>query len=151
MRNLEVIKNYLDEEGIKSHIETLSNSASVLIVNCKEEVFEWNIHVSEPVEGGKEVTLYAVVSITCKEARYNVYRIINGYNKKYNYVKFFYQESEQGELVLASYSIPPLDSGLSFFFGKVLKKFVSILDDVALSIPTPVFKGEVKSYFSENN
>lgn len=152
MQSLEIIKNYLDNESIKNSIESLPNGDSVLTLECKGELFEWGIFVEEPVENGKQVRLYALVTTTCKEAKYNVCRIINDYNKKYDYVKFFYQESEQGELVLASYSIPSLDSGLPFFFEKVLKEFVSVLDDVSCSIPMSVFKGKIKLWdFSGND
>lgn len=152
MQSLEIIKNFLDKKDIKNGIESLPNGDSVLTLECKGELFEWGICVEEPVGNEKQVRLYAIVTTTCKEAKYNVCRIINGYNKKYDYVKFFYQESEQGEFVFASYSIPSLESGLPYFFGKVLKEFVSVLDDVICSIPMAVFNGQVKSwYFSDND
>lgn len=152
MRSLEIIKNFLDKEGVKNSIDSLPNGVSVLTLKCKGELFEWGIWVEEAIENGKQVQMNAIVTITCKEAKYNVCRIINSYNKKYNYVKFFYQESEQGEFVFASYSIPSLNSGLQYFFGKVLKEFVSVLDDVICSIPMAVFSGQVKSWlFSDND
>lgn len=151
MQSLEIIKNYLDKEDIKNNIESLPNGNSVLTLKCKGEATEWGFCVQEPFENRKQVRLYAIVSRTCKEAKYNVCKIINDYNKKYDYVKFFYQESEQGVFVYASYSIPSLESGLSYFFGKVLKEFVSVLDDVDCSIPVLVFNGQIESWNLSDN
>lgn len=152
MKSLEMIKSLLDEKNIKNSIDDLPNGKSVLTLECNGESLSWTIFVEEPVENGKQIRLYTIVTPTCKDAKYNVCRIINGYNKKYNYVKFFYQESEQGEFVFASYTIPSLEEGLTYFFKKVLIEFVSVLDDVIFSIPMMVFNGQVKSwYFSDND
>lgn len=151
MQSLEMIKSILDEKNIKNNIDNLPNGKSVLTLECNGESSTWTIFVEETAKNGKQIRLYAIVAPTCKDAKYNVCRIINDYNKKYDYVKFFYQESEQGEFVFASYSIPSLDEGLTYFFKKVLIEFVSVLDDVICSIPMNVFNGQVKSWYFPDN
>ena len=129
MKNLELINDYLDEIGIENNIEYLPNAKSVLTFEYGSKMSEWWITVEEVNENGKQIRLYSILSNFSKEKREEVYQILNNFNKKYDYVKFFCQESEQGDFVFASHCIPSLDSGIEYYFVKILKEFVIVLDD----------------------
>lgn len=147
MESLKIIQEFLDKGNIENNIELLPNGNSILNIKYKGKISDHWICAEEPSEDSKQVIIYSIVAKGCKEAKCNICRIINGYNKKYDYVKFFYQESEQGEYVFASYCIPSLKSGLQFYFGKVFLSFISILDEVTFSVPQMVFNGQIKTWY----
>lgn len=147
MESLKVIQEFLNKGNIENNIQLLPNGDSILNIRYKGKIsYHW-VCAEEPSKDSKQVRIYTVVAKGCKEAKYNICRIINGYNMKYDYVKFFYQESGQGEYVFASYSIPSLKAGLQFYFGKVFSSFISVLDEVTYAIPQMVFNGQIKTWY----
>lgn len=152
MQTLEIIKNYLNEHKLTNNAEILPNGKRVLVVDYESEFSTYKICIDEPIENEKYIRLYSILSRACKEAKYNTCRIINDYNKQYDYAKFYYQESEQGELILASYIIPSMETGLTYFFGKALDKLVFALDNAKFLMPTAVFNGQIKWWdFSDSD
>ena len=150
-KSLDILKKHLDKNDIKNDIEILSNGKCILHVEGKGEFIRYEICVEEPIIGGRQVRLYTPLTRVDKGTKQNVCKIINSYNQKYNYLKFIYQESEQGNYVIAAYSIPALDSGLTYYFDTIFEKFVYILDDIGSLTPMMIFNEEIISSSHENN
>ena len=129
MKNLELINDYLDEIGIESNIEYLPNGKSVLTFEYGSKMSEWWIAVEEVNDNGKQIRLYSILSSFLNKKIDDVCKILNDFNKKYDYIKFYCQETEEGDFVFASYCIPSLDSEITDYFVKIFKVFTSILDD----------------------
>ena len=141
MKSIETIKSILEKVGIENSIENLPDDSKVLTFRYKSI----DIVVSNPVKNSEIVQMYSIVSPASKEAKNTILRLINNYNEDYDYIKFFYQESYQGALVFASYTIPSLDSGLEHYFLVIMKKMVEALNDLNSKIPIQaVFTGRIK-------
>lgn len=148
MNSLNIIKKFLDGKNIKNDMDILPNGKTVLVAECRSGEFSLkrNICIEQPIENDNSIRVYCIITNVSTDAKRYVCQIINDYNRKYNFIKFFYQESMQGAFLFASYGIPALDSGLENFFEKILNTLLVVADDVALNIPAAAFLGEVKPW-----
>ena len=142
MGNLELIKSMLDHYNIKTETDILPDGTEVLIFERKSGITNWNICV-KAIEANSYY-IYTVLMKVSRSSKIEICKALNEYNKKYAFVKLFYQESEQGTFLYASCFVPPLDFGLVYLFDKMLTEFVSKLDDILAEIPVLAFQGKEK-------
>lgn len=143
MGRIEVIKGLFDGYGIKNELVSTPNGAAVLSSELNGKKQKWCINVFEDDGLCMQTTLLKV----CKNLKYDICKALNDYNKKYNFAKMYYQESEQGEFIYASLHIPPVENlEFTYIFDVMLKEFVNTLDCVIDEIPASRFKGVEKQW-----
>lgn len=145
MGRIETLKGLLDGYGVKNEIISTPDETAVLSFEVKGKNQLWCINVTQFEDGG--LCLHTTILKVCKNLKYEIYKALNDYNKKYNFAKTYYQESEKGEVICASYRVPALEYlELTYVFDSALKAFVCDLDCIMDEIPVSKFKGVEKQW-----
>ena len=147
MGRIEVLKGLLDGYGVKNELISTSDEMAILSFEVKGKNQKWCINVSQFEDGG--ICLQTTILKVCNNLKYEIYKALNDYNKKYNFAKTYYQESEQGEFICASHRVHALEPlELTCIFDAVLKKFIGALDSIMEEMPVSKFKGVEKQWLS---
>lgn len=143
MDALEIVKKYLESNNIPYTIDIVAGEQILRLFERKANLLNRHISVKELEPGTGSIFIYILIAKTCKKAKHAVCVKLNEINKKYDYAKAVYQESEQGELVLALYTLPAMGDGLDIIFDIVLKQLVQISEDIFMEIPACVLNGDL--------
>lgn len=131
---IETISEYFKAQKMKTTIGTTPDNEKFIIVNYQTNYF-WSLHIKVD-EDNETIKIYAPFFSVSPTKKNHVYELINDWNREFLFVKFYFEDTTIGQLVVASNDIPTsnMDSVGALVF-KIANDFIKALDLQFAKIP----------------
>ena len=134
----EIITEYFEnEKNLKTNIEVAPNGDEIITVNYQIN-YLWTLCIE--IDENKEIiTIYTPFFNVAPSKRNDIYEILNEWNRKFFFIKFFFEDTAMGPFVIAANDVPlTAKSSIGKFVFDIGDEFIRTIDDQYGKIPEDI-------------
>lgn len=137
---VELILEYFEVvKGLETNIEVAPNGDEIIIVDYQIN-YLWTLCIK--IDEDKEmIKVYTPFFNVASSKRNDIYEVLNDWNHKFFFTKFFFENTVAGPFVIASYDVPlSTKDSIGQFVFNIADEFIRTIDEQFRNVPRDIIE-----------